>query len=109
MQHTVQLGQVKFFNRVLGPTQRQAEKLAGQSAYTDTVKQRVQTQRLESGTEGRGGDQGGDEQNNPKQAESVTEGQSTSKRWRVLHRGRQRTIWQRMSVRLGFKSMPDWC
>ncbi|KAF7663163.1 hypothetical protein LDENG_00217580 [Lucifuga dentata] len=111
MQHTVQLRQVKFFNRALSPTQRQAEKLAGQSAYTDTVKQRVQTQRLESesGTEGRGGDQGGDEQNSPKQAESVTEGQSTNERWNVSHRGWQRTIWQRVSVRLGLKSMPDWC
>ncbi|KAF7666048.1 hypothetical protein LDENG_00118360 [Lucifuga dentata] len=110
MQHTVQLRQVKFFNRALSPTQRQAEKLAGQSAYTNTVKQRVQTQRLESesGTEGRSDNQGGDEQNSPRQAESVTECQSTNKRWRVLHRGWQRTIWQRVSVRLEFKSMLDW-
>ncbi|KAF7662693.1 hypothetical protein LDENG_00229710 [Lucifuga dentata] len=89
MQHTVQLRQVKFFNIALSPTQRQAEKLAGQSAYTDTVKQRVQTQRLESelGTEGRSDNQGGNEQNSPRQAESVTECQSTNKCWRVLHRG----------------------
>ncbi|KAF7650712.1 hypothetical protein LDENG_00121820 [Lucifuga dentata] len=39
MQHTVQLRQVKFFNRALSPTQRQAEKLAGQSAYTNTDKE----------------------------------------------------------------------
>ncbi|KAF7642485.1 hypothetical protein LDENG_00257200 [Lucifuga dentata] len=55
MQHTVQLRQVKFFNRAHSPTQRQAEKLARQSTYTNTVKQRVQTQRLgsESRTEGK--------------------------------------------------------
>ncbi|KAF7648513.1 hypothetical protein LDENG_00155970, partial [Lucifuga dentata] len=64
---------------------------------------------LESGREGRGGFQGNDEQNSPRQAESVTECQSTNKRSNVSHRGWQRTIWQRVSVRLGLKSMPDWC
>ncbi|KAF7644004.1 hypothetical protein LDENG_00229780 [Lucifuga dentata] len=50
-----------------------------------------------------------DKQDCPRQAESVTECQSANKRSNVSHRGWQRTIWQRVSVRLGLKFMPDWC
>ncbi|KAF7664299.1 hypothetical protein LDENG_00182030, partial [Lucifuga dentata] len=66
-----------------------AERQAEQSAYIETDRQGTQAQGLESesGTEGRGGFQGNDKQDSPRQAESVTECQSTNKRWKVLHQG----------------------